>query len=63
MKDKLTALLQDDIVQTALWIGVSAAITAIGSFLLDKPELAPYYGVINFVLYALKKANERRATK
>lgn len=60
MKDKINAVLSDDIFQTALWIGGSAAITAVCSYLLQRPELAAYYGVINFVLYAVKSANDRR---
>lgn len=58
--EKIKSFLSDDIVQTGLWIGISAGVTALISFLLEKPELAPYYGVLNFVLYAIKVANDKR---
>jgi fluoride ion exporter CrcB/FEX len=60
MMDKIKNVLSDDIVKTALWIGLSAGLTSLCSFLLERPELVAYYGVINFVLYALKSLNDRR---
>jgi len=56
--EKIKAFFSNDIVKTGLWIGVSAMITAVASYLLQKPELAAYYGVINFVLYTIKSIND-----
>ena len=61
--DKLKELLNENIVQTALWIGGSAAIMAVCSFLLQKPELVAYYGVLNFIVYAIKDLNDKRKNK
>lgn len=41
------------------WIGVSAAISAVGSFVLKQPELVKYYGVVNLILYFIKELNEK----
>jgi len=57
---KLKAFLQNDVVSTILWVGLSAAITAICSAILQMPELTPYYGIVNIVLYSLKVANDQR---
>lgn len=46
-------------IKVGLWIGFSAGVTAIGSYLLERPELVAYYGVINFVLYALKELGKK----
>lgn len=43
-----------DTAGVALWVGISATITYLLTSLLDKPELAPYYGVLNVLLYAAK---------
>jgi hypothetical protein len=58
--DKVKAFFSENIVQTALWIGGSAAITAVCAFLLQKPELVAWYGVLNFVVYAVKDLNDKR---
>ena len=58
--EKIKSFFSNDIVKTGLWIGVSAMITAVASYLLEKPELAAYYGVINFVLYTIKAVNDKR---
>jgi uncharacterized membrane-anchored protein YitT (DUF2179 family) len=58
--EKIKAILSDKITKTALWIGVSAGLMAIVTYLLNVPELLPYYGILNFVLYALKEVNDRR---
>ncbi|MDD5015880.1 MAG: hypothetical protein PHW73_12435 [Atribacterota bacterium] len=60
MVEKIKAILSDKITKTALWIGVSAGLMAIVTYLLNVPELLPYYGILNFVLYALKEVNDRR---
>lgn len=49
-----------DWLKTGLWIGFSAGLTALVSHLLEEPALLPYYGVLNFVLYALKEAQKSR---
>lgn len=43
-----------DIGGVALWVGVSASATYLIAELVKIPELAPLYGVLNIVLYALK---------
>jgi hypothetical protein len=58
--EKIKSFFSNDIVKTGLWIGVSAMITAVASYLLQKPELAAYYGVLNFVLYTIKTVNDKR---
>lgn len=60
MVEKIRAILSDKITKTALWIGISAGLMAIVTYLLNVPELLPYYGILNFVLYALKEVNDRR---
>ena len=60
LQKRLKAVVNDDIFQTSLWIGVSAGVMAVVAFLLEKPELAQYYGILNFVAYAMKSANARR---
>ena len=46
-------------IQVGCWIGFSAGVTAIGSYLLERPELFAYYGVINFVLFTLKELDKK----
>jgi len=52
-----------DWVKTGLWIGFSAGVTALISSLLEVPELMPYYGVLNFALFAIKEINKQRTKK
>ncbi len=47
-------------IKVALWVGISAAITQIGAFLLGRPELFKYYGVINIILFTIKEINGKR---
>ena len=49
-----------DWVKTGGWIGLSAGLTALIAYCLERPELLPYYGVLNFVLYAIKEADKKR---
>ena len=37
----------------ALWVGVSAAITAIATWVLSQPNLFKYYGVANIILFMI----------
>jgi len=60
LSKSISRVVNDDIFQTSLWIGVSAAIMAVVAFLLEKPELAQYYGVLNFIAYMVKSINDRR---
>lgn len=60
VKTFLNRVAKDDITGVALWVGVSAAITAVGSFLLQEPRLVNYYGVINIILFTVKSINDRR---
>jgi len=48
-----------DFIKVGLWIGFSAGVTAIGSYFLERPELMAYYGVVNFVLFAVKEADKK----
>lgn len=60
--EKIRAILKDDRVQTALWIGLSQAVASICAYLLKLPELADYAQVINLVAYIFKSTNDRRKT-
>jgi len=57
---RISTIVKDDIFQTSLWIGVSAAVMAVVAFLSEKPELANYYGLLNLVAYVVKSINDRR---
>lgn len=48
-----------DWVKVGLWIGFSAGITAVCSYILEQPELVKYYGVVNFVLFAIKEIDKK----
>lgn len=43
----------------ALWIGASATLTYIITELLNKPELAPYYGLLNVALFLIKEYKKK----
>jgi hypothetical protein len=47
-------------VKVAAWVGFSAAVTAIGAYILERPELAQYYGIVNVILFALKEVEKKR---
>ena len=49
--------------KVGVWVGVSAGATATISYLLDKPELYQYYGVLNVLLFAVKELNKKRREK
>lgn len=59
MADKRLKLVISDSVKVALWIFVSAGVTALVSWLLAKPELFQWYGILNFVLYFIKKLDDQ----
>ena len=46
-------------IKVGLWIGVSAAVTYIGSEILNQPELAQYYGVVNMVLFSINELDKK----
>lgn len=46
-------------VRVLIWVGVSAALTAVGTELLNRPELFNYYGAINIVLYGLNELDKK----
>jgi len=52
-----------DFVKVAAWIGFSASVTAVGSYLLERPEFFQYYGLVNFVLYAIKEIDKKYRRK
>ena len=54
MKQKLLTTVKQTL-PTALWIGGSAAGAYVLTSLLQKPELAPYYGVLNLLLVLLNE--------
>jgi len=45
--------------KVAVWVGISAGLTALLSYLLERPELSQYYGFINILLFALKEAEKK----
>jgi len=49
--------------KVAVWVGISAGLTALLSYLLERPEMAQYYGVINVLLFALKEIEKKRQLK
>ena len=46
-----------------LWVAISAAVTAVLSWMLSEPEYMAYYGIINVVLYFLKELNTEFRTE
>ena len=42
------------------WVAGSAAVTAICTFVLDKPEYSQYYGIANIVLFFLNELRKDR---
>lgn len=55
----IKSLATNDIIQTALWIGLSRAVAAVAAYLLTVPEMSDYGWLINFVAYAAKKVYDR----
>jgi len=47
-----------DTTKVGVWVFISAGLTALLSWMLDKPEFMSYYGVINIFLFLLKKVKE-----
>ena len=45
--------------RVAVWIGTSAVITSVGSYLLGRPELFAFYGVINFIMYVVNDLDKK----
>lgn len=60
LRKKVTAIMQDNITQTAMWIGFSYGVMAVIGYLLEVPELKDYAGMLNFIAYALKSINDKR---
>jgi len=50
-------------IKVAVWVGISAGLTALLSYLLEQPELVQYYGLINILLFALKEIEKKRQLK
>ena len=46
-------------IKVGLWIGVSAAVTYIGSEILNRPEYVSFYGVVNVVLYSVNELDKK----
>ena len=42
------------------WVGGSAAVTAVCTFILNEPDYAKYYGIVNIVLFFLKELRNDR---
>ena len=63
--EKATALWHKvpETLKVAVWVGISAGLTALLSYLLERPEMAQYYGVINVLLFALKEIEKKRQLK
>lgn len=49
--------------KVAIWVGISAGLTALLSYLLEQPGLTQYYGLINVLLFALKEVEKKRQLK
>ena len=60
IKKRVKKIIQDNITQTAMWIGFSYGAMAVIGYLLDVPSLKEYAGILNFILYALKEINKKR---
>jgi hypothetical protein len=43
----------------ALWVFVSAGLTAFISWALQKPEYLQYYGILNVILYFIKELGKK----
>jgi len=52
------SLVLSDTTKVGAWVFISAGLTGLVSYLLEKPELINYYGVLNIVLYLIKKIGE-----
>ena len=52
-----------DTLGVALWVFVSAGLTAILSWALQKPEWIQYYGAFNVVLYFLNELRKGQEDK
>jgi len=50
-------------VQVALWVFISAGLTAIISWALAKPEYLQYYGILNVALYFLNELKKGKESK
>ena len=59
--EKATALWHKvpETLKVAIWVGISAGLTALLSYLLEQPGLTQYYGLINVLLFALKEAEKK----
>ena len=55
---KLQIVISDS-TKVAVWIFVSAGITAIASWALSQPDLFKWYGLINFIIYLVKQLDEK----
>lgn len=40
------------------WVGASAAITAVCTFILDEPDYVKYYGIVNIILFFIKELRD-----
>lgn len=59
--DKVTKFFDNlpKFIKVGLWVGISAAVTYIGSEILNRPDLAQYYGVVNVVLFSVNELDKK----
>lgn len=50
-------------VRVTIWIGISSALMAALSYLLEQPEMIKYSPILNILLVALKEGNDFRKAK
>ena len=48
-----------DFIRVGIWVGFSALVTYVGAEVLNRPELAAYYGVVNVALYSIKELDKK----
>ena len=59
MRDRLQVAIPET-VKVALWVAVSAGLTALAGWILEQPDLVKYYGIANIAIYFI---NELKNTK
>lgn len=58
MRDRLNIAVPETL-KVALWVFVSAGLTAFFSWALQRPELVDYYGILNIGLYFLNELKKK----
>jgi len=58
MKDRLQVVIPET-VKVALWVGFSAFVTAVASYVLAQPDLFKYYGFANIAIYFINELKKK----